>query len=288
MHLPRGRTLSRTIVDDESITVVCGKDGGNTLNVSGGTEAVWIPLSGSLQINNPDFASAVQAGEMLIAEHAPSCRITGRINSQWIALFGSRHVWRQVLAGMREAPILDAQLLPARHPACRDLQLDAFALAGATTVSSLEGAAIDLVSGIVAMQQPLYDAIARCPGRTYAKRRLVFLRLQRVRNFISSCCDREIDNDTLARMASYSPCHFLRTFNAVYQETPHAYLVTQRLQRARELLLSTDLGVTEVAQTSGFDNRSAFSRLFRQRFGMTAMAMKRGNSRYGIAESKAA
>src|SRR5262249_44446121 len=82
-------------------------------------------------------------------------------------------------------------------------------------------------------------------------------------------------NDRLARMASYSPWHFIRAFRAAYQQTPHAFLVDQRLQRARRLLRSSHLAVAEIALASGFENRCAFSRLFRQRFGVTAGAMRR-------------
>jgi AraC family transcriptional regulator len=96
-----------------------------------------------------------------------------------------------------------------------------------------------------------------------------------VRNYLAANCHLDIDNERLARMASYSPWHFIRAFRAAYQETPHAYLVDQRLQRARRLLRTSPLAVAEVALASGFENRCAFSRLFRQRFGMTAGALRR-------------
>ena len=76
-------------------------------------------------------------------------------------------------------------------------------------------------------------------------------------------------------MANYSPWHFIRAFRAAYEETPHAYLVRQRLERARRLLRASPLAIAEIALESGFENRSAFSRLFRQRFGTTAGALRR-------------
>ena len=59
----------------------------------------------------------------------------------------------------------------------------------------------------------------------------VFARLQRVRNYLAANCHLEVDNDRLARMASYSPWHFIRAFRAAYEQTPHAYLVDQRTRR---------------------------------------------------------
>jgi AraC family transcriptional regulator len=134
-----------------------------------------------------------------------------------------------------------------------------------------------LVESIAALQSAFTPAIARCPGRTFAQRRQVFLRLQRVRNYLATNCHLDIDNESLARMASYSPWHFIRAFRAAYQETPHAYLVRMRLERARRLLSQSPLAIAEIALASGFENRCAFSRLFRERFGVTAGAVRRGD-----------
>jgi AraC family transcriptional regulator len=138
-----------------------------------------------------------------------------------------------------------------------------------------EGALQAVIESVLELQYQHAPAIERCPGRTFAQRRQVFLRLQRVRNYLVANCHLEVDNDRLARMASYSPWHFIRAFRAAYLQTPHAFLVEQRLQRACRLLRSSPLAVAEIALASGFENRCAFSRLFRQRFGITAGALRR-------------
>jgi AraC family transcriptional regulator len=104
-----------------------------------------------------------------------------------------------------------------------------------------------------------------------------------VRNYLAANCHLEVDNDALARMASYSPWHFIRAFRAAYRQTPHAYLVEQRLRRARRLLRSSPLAIAEIALASGFENRCAFSRLFRQRFGTTAGAVRRNETEIAAA-----
>jgi AraC family transcriptional regulator len=60
----------------------------------------------------------------------------------------------------------------------------------------------------------------------------------------------------------------------VYGRTPHVALVAYRLERARELLMRSQLAVAEVALASGFENRCAFSRLFKRRFGVTAISLR--------------
>ena len=86
-------------------------------------------------------------------------------------------------------------------------------------------------------------------------------------------------------MASYSQWHFIRLFRDAYQETPHAFLLNQRLMRARRLLDSSPLAITEIARASGFENRSVFSRLFHKHFGVTALSIRQtgvGASTCGI------
>ena len=131
------------------------------------------------------------------------------------------------------------------------------------------------LAAVLELQSEFGDMIERCPGRTLAQRQSVFLRMQRVRNHMATRCEQELDIPELARMASYSPWHFIRAFHSVYGETPHAYLVNRRLERARRLVRSSPLAISEIASASGFENRCAFSRLFKQRFGISAAALRR-------------
>ena len=124
------------------------------------------------------------------------------------------------------------------------------------------------------LQSAFDPLIRRCPGRALGQRRGVFLRLQRVCNYMESSSDLDLGIAEFARVANYSPCHFLRTFNSVYGKTPHAVLVEQRLRRALRLVHETALSIAEVAHASGFENRCAFSRSFKRRFGETATAVR--------------
>ncbi len=70
-----------------------------------------------------------------------------------------------------------------------------------------------------------------------------------------------------ARVANYSICHFVRTFNAVYRETPHTVITEQRLLRAHRLVHETRLSITEVARRQRFEDRCAFARSFEAALG---------------------
>jgi AraC family transcriptional regulator len=227
-----------------------------------------------LQLSGGSAEGALQPGEVRITEAEPGLGAVGRGSALWIALLGTRAAWRRAFERSSQLPAAEPLLLPTWHVADRTLRSRAIALVRAA------GACIDaplqaLIESLLELQDEHTAAIERCPGRTHAQRRHVFLRLQRVRNYLAANCHLDVDNNRLARMASYSPWHFIRAFRAAYQQTPHAFLVDQRLQRARRLLRSSPLAVAEIALASGFENRCAISRLFRQRFGMTAGALRR-------------
>ncbi len=70
-----------------------------------------------------------------------------------------------------------------------------------------------------------------------------------------------------ARAANLSACYFSRFFRAQTGLTFHSYLSRLRLAHAEELLLETDLPVTEIAFQSGFESLKTFNRLFRRYLG---------------------
>lgn len=273
-HLKRAATLALAIEDDASLTVVYGEGGGSTLTVAGPATIACLPIHGSMQVSQNDLTWPVVRRQLLVTEYGSNAVLVGRARGKWIALLAGRRAWALLLPQCLASA---GQLLPDLHAADHEIRRLAIAVARATQPTALDGAINALTDKLALVQAPLHEAIARCPGRTWVNKRQVFLRLQRVHSYIGACCDHELDIEELARMANYSPCHFLRTFHLVYHATPHAYLIDQRLRRAWALLQSSDLAVTEVAVACGFENRSAFSRLFHEHFGTTAQAAKRSH-----------
>jgi transcriptional regulator GlxA family with amidase domain len=84
--------------------------------------------------------------------------------------------------------------------------------------------------------------------------------------------DSNLDNDQydivdLCHSLGMSRAQIYRKFKSIIDRTPHDYMRSYRLQKAKQLLLTTKLNVSEVAYRTGFKNVSHFSRIFSKMFG---------------------
>ena len=99
-------------------------------------------------------------------------------------------------------------------------------------------------------------------------------RLRRARDVMDREYAEPIDVAALARVALMSPGHFSRQFRAAYGETPYAYLMTRRIERAKALLRLGDLSVTEVCMAVGCTSLGSFSARFTELVGETPTAYR--------------
>jgi transcriptional regulator GlxA family with amidase domain len=76
-----------------------------------------------------------------------------------------------------------------------------------------------------------------------------------------------LDVDDLARAAGLSRAHFSREFRRAFGESPHAYLLTRRLERAAALLRTTDRSVADICFSVGLQSVGSFTTSFTRTFG---------------------
>lgn len=81
-----------------------------------------------------------------------------------------------------------------------------------------------------------------------------------------------LDVDDLARAAGLSRAHFSREFHRAFGETPHAYLLTRRLERAAALLRTTDHSVAEICFSVGLKSVGSFTSSFTRTYGVSPTA----------------
>jgi AraC-like DNA-binding protein len=80
--------------------------------------------------------------------------------------------------------------------------------------------------------------------------------------------------DDLARAAGLSRAHFSREFRAAFGASPHAYLLTRRLERAAAMLRTTDNSVADVCLAVGLTSVGSFTTSFKRAFGQTPTAYR--------------
>lgn len=80
--------------------------------------------------------------------------------------------------------------------------------------------------------------------------------------------------DDMARAAGLSRAHFSREFRRAFGESPHAYLLTRRLERAAALLRTTDNSVAEICFSVGLQSVGSFTTSFTRTFGKPPTAYR--------------
>ena len=100
-------------------------------------------------------------------------------------------------------------------------------------------------------------------------------RLRRVRDRIDREYAQPLDVEALARGVHMSAGHLSREFRAAYGESPYAYVMTRRIERAMALLRRGDLTVTEVCFAVGCSSLGTFSTRFTELVGMPPSVYRR-------------
>ena len=103
--------------------------------------------------------------------------------------------------------------------------------------------------------------------------------IARARAFIDRRYAQPLTIPRLARVAGLSPSHFIRAFQAQIGTTPHQYIRGRRLDRARELLVTTPAPVTEICDAVGFSSLGSFSATFKRLTGESPAAYRTGRRR---------
>src|SRR5512134_3690589 len=93
--------------------------------------------------------------------------------------------------------------------------------------------------------------------------------IEDVMRFIREHISEPLDRETLAEVAGFSVPHFHRVFTAHVGESAISYIRRIRLERAGCKLRMGAVDITEVALAAGYDSHAAFSKAFKQQFGLS-------------------
>jgi AraC-like DNA-binding protein len=103
----------------------------------------------------------------------------------------------------------------------------------------------------------------------------VLVHLRRARDHADRHFAEPLDLAALADVAGLSRFYFQRLFTATYGLSPAAYLSQRRVERAQDLLRTSNLTVTEVCHAVGFSSLGSFSSRFRELVGETPSDFQR-------------
>ena len=96
-----------------------------------------------------------------------------------------------------------------------------------------------------------------------------YARINDVRQYIREHIDEPLSREVLAAVAGFSVPHFHRIFTAYVGETIASYVRRVRMERAGRKLRMGAVDITEVALAAGYDTHAAFSKAFKQQFGLS-------------------
>jgi AraC-like DNA-binding protein len=98
--------------------------------------------------------------------------------------------------------------------------------------------------------------------------------LLRARDLADARYSEPLAVDDLARAAGLSRAHFSREFRRAFGDSPHAYLLTRRLERAAALMRTTDRSIADICFSVGLQSVGSFTTSFKHTYGVSPTAYR--------------
>jgi len=187
----------------------------------------------------------------------------------------THHTWCAVHPSLVDAPLRDAL---AQTPFCLPITPRLHGL----IEMGLSFAPSDLVSAQGVLAQLGLSALHAYSfeAERAALRSLTPEAVVKAQQFIEANLSQPIVLDDIARAASVSPPHLIKLFRRHLRATPMRYAWDARVRRGAELLTQSGLSVSEVAEQCGFQTPFHFSRLVKQRYGLSPRDLRKRAWRY--------
>lgn len=126
------------------------------------------------------------------------------------------------------------------------------------------GGALAWKQGLNPFVRSAYASIPTFPGP----------KVRQAQAFIDAHLGERLTLPDIAGLLEMSPYHFAHVFKRATGIAPHQYVIRRRMERGKELLVSTDLPIADIALAVGFANQSHFSAAFHRATGLTPQAYR--------------
>jgi AraC family transcriptional regulator len=139
---------------------------------------------------------------------------------------------------------------------------------GGTDRLLLEEKLFDLLTLLLTEQNKLAALPERLPSLKASTRHELMKRLVDATDYLYTYFDKNPSLDELSSVSCLSKFHFLRLFKVAYNQTPHQFITTLKIERAKTLLQKTRSDVRSIGTEVGFKDSSSFSRSFYNQVGV--------------------
>lgn len=152
----------------------------------------------------------------------------------------------------------------------------AITIAAALRDGSVEdGVYVDTLAQMMAAHLARYHSRRSRPIRTQGPKDIAGWKMRRLIEFIEENLDRDLSLEAMAGEIVVSPLYLPRVFKAAFGQSPHQYVLRRRIERARKLLIGTDLPIVDVALSTGFSSQSHLSNWFLRLVGISPAEYRR-------------
>jgi AraC family transcriptional regulator len=196
-----------------------------------------------------------------------------RHEGEWVGLMNVRHLQLGIsdaaLMASSDGAYGEVELHPSRKFA--DPRLSALvAAARAEMVAGFPSGRLFMDSVEQAMAVTLVEghAVRHRPVQIY-RGGLGSARLRRIKELVHAKMGDDLSLDEMAQSAGLSPAHFARMFRKSTGQTPHQFVLRQRVERAKAMLRVPDARVLDVAVACGFTTQQHFAQVFRDVCGVS-------------------
>jgi len=164
--------------------------------------------------------------------------------------------------------------------AIRTADIEPFAVGDNGMISELLDKALRLFEGDrIASRRLVEQAFTLADRSTHpaplAQGALAAWQARRIEGFVEQNLSRPIRIDAVAALVSLSPNYFSRAFKATFGTTFSHYVIQQRITQAKQMLLTSDASIAEIALDCGLADQSHLTRLFKRAVGSPPNAWRR-------------
>lgn len=219
---------------------------------------VWLVLEGSAIVTVGGRSVSVEEGSICLSYLSQGRQFETRSDFEWLSL-GLR------LVVFGRSDFFARQSLPAIwRPDDKKLALLRGWMEALIEVYGIDTPACQIVCG--GLSRAIFGEILTGLGDHFDDHAPAHGRMPAVLELLNA--DPGVSVTDLAKQAGYSPAHFRREVRRWTGSSPHEFVTSYRLDEARRLLLSGDLIISAIAEQTGFQSLSHFTRLFRDRYGI--------------------